>query len=218
MRRVLLGLTTGVAVFAAMFASFWRPDRSVEVGSQFEVHGFGVVLLFLIPAAIATAPLFATPRARTLFTTAVAVLLTALSFFFPEGWIFAPVALLAWAALGAPVIARHGRPAAGWRIAAGALTAVPGAGGLAGVVGGSWELTIESLLVTLASFSVGVLIALGMSWAGIVLALGGAVLLVDSALNPGMLTLAVWWAGGLFIALGAGHFLTHARPRTPARA
>lgn len=218
MRRILLWLATGVAVFTAMFVSFWHPDDSLQVpNTQFEAHGFGIVLLSLAPALVAALPNFASPRARTVFTAAVAVILSVVSFTFPDGWAFAPTAWLAWAALVVPVIARNGPPATGWRIAGGVLAVLPMALGVGGALVGSWDLTLESVLYTAVVAALGVLMALGKPWAGAILAVVGGAALVSSALYPGMLTAGVWWAGGLFITLGAGQALMHARPRTPAR-
>jgi hypothetical protein len=218
-RRVLLWLATGVAVFTAMFVSFWQPDSSLQVpNTQFEAHGFGIVLLSLAPALITALPNFASPRARTVFTAAVAVMLSVVSFTFPDSWAFAPTAWLAWAALVVPIIARYGPPAAGWRIAGGVLALLPMAFGIGGALVGSWDLNLETVLYTAAIAALGVLMALGKPWAGVVLALVGVAALVSSALYPGMLTSAVWWAGGLFITIGASQALMDARPRTPARA
>jgi hypothetical protein len=219
MSRILLWLATGVGVFAAMFVSFWQPDDSLQVpNTQFEAHGFGIVLLNLAPALIAALPNFASARARTLFTAAVAIMLSVVSFVFPEGWAFAPTAWLAWAALVVPVIARNGPPAVGWRITGGVLALLPMAFGIGGALVGSWGLELDYVLYTVAIAVLGVLMALGKPWAGVVLALVGVTALVSSALYPGMLTSAVWWAGGLFITLGASQALMYARPRTPSRA
>lgn len=213
MRRVLLWLATGVAVFTAMFVSFWRPDDSLPMpNTQFEVHGFGIVLLSLVPALIVALPNFASLRARPVFTAAVAIMSSVVSFTFPDGWAFAPTAWLAWAALVVPVIARYGPPSTGWRIAGGVVAFLPMALGVGGALVGSWGLTLESVLYTTAIAALGVLMALGKSWAGIILAVVGVAALVSSALYPGMLTSGVWWAGGLFITLGASHALMHARP------
>ncbi|PUB29862.1 uncharacterized protein DUF1700 [Promicromonospora sp. AC04] len=218
MRRVLQWLASGVAVFAAMFVSFWRPDDSLPMpNTQFAVHGFGIVLLSLVPAVIAAVPNFASPRARTVFTAAVAAFLSVLSFVFPDGWAFAPTAWLAWAALVVPVIARNGPPAIGWRIAGGVLAVLPMALAVGGAIVGSWGLELDGVLYTAAVAVLGVLMALGKPWAGIILALLGGAALVSSALYPGMLTSGVWWAGGLFITLGASQALMHARPRKPAQ-
>ncbi|WP_454852110.1 DUF1700 domain-containing protein [Promicromonospora soli] len=218
MRRVLQWLATGVAVFAAMFVSFWRPDDSLPMpNTQFEAHGFGIVLLSLVPALIAALPNFASPRARTVFTAAVAIMLSVVSFTFPEGWAFAPTAWLAWAALVVPVIARNGPPSTGWRIAGGGLAVLPMVLGVGGALVGSWDLELDYALYTAAVAALGVLMALGKPWAGIILALVGVAALVYSALYPGMLTSGVWWAGGLFITIGASQAVMHARPRTRAR-
>jgi hypothetical protein len=219
MRRILLWLATGVAVFTAMFVSFWNQDESVSMpNTQFEAHGFGIVLLSLAPALIVALPNFASPRGRTVFTAAVAIMLSVVSFAFPDGWAFAPTAWLAWAALVVPVIARNGPPAAGWRIAGGVLAVLPMALVVSGAVAGSWDLNVESVVYTVVVAGLGVLMALGKPWAGVILAMVGVAALVSSALYPGMLTSGVWWAGGLFITLGAGQALMHARPRTRARA
>lgn len=218
MRRILLWLATGVAVFTAMFVSFWQPDDSLQVpNTQFQAHGFGIVLLSLTPALIVALPNFASPRARTVFTAAVAVMLSVVSFVFPDGWAFAPTAWLAWAALAVPVIARYGPPATGWRIAGGVLAVLPIALVVFGAIVGSWDLELESVLYTAVVAVLGVLIALGKPWAGVILALVGVAALVSSALYPGMLTSGVWWAGGLFITIGASQALMDARPRTPAQ-
>ncbi len=217
-RRVLLWLATGVAVFTAMFVSFWQPDDSLQMpNTQFEAHGFGIVLLSLAPALITALPNFASPRARPVFTAAVAVMLSVVSFVFPEGWAFAPTAWIAWGALVVPVIARYGPPAIGWRIAGGVLALLPMALSVVGALVGSWDLELETVLYAGGFAALGVLMALGKPWAGAILAVVGVAALVSSALSPGMLTSGVWWAGGLFITLGASHALMHARPRTPAR-
>lgn len=216
--RVLQWLATGVAVFTAMFVSFWHPDDSLPtLSTQYEVHGFGIVLWNLVPAFIAVLPVLATARARTVFNAAVAVMLTVVSLTFYDGWAFAPTVMLGWAALAAPAITRDGRPAAAWRIAGGVLTALPATLGLVGMLSGSFGMDLWPVLVTVASLGLGVLIALGKPWAGIVLAVGGGALLVESALNPGYIVLATWWAGGLFLTIGTSHVLMHARPRVPAR-
>lgn len=218
MRRILLWLATAVGVFAAMFVSFWWPEGSLQVpNTQFQAHGFGIVLLNLAPAVVAALPNFATARARTVFTAAAAIMLSVMSFMFSDGWAFAPTAWLAWAALVVPVIARNGPPATGWRIAGGALAVLPMVLGIGGALVGSWGLELGYVLYTVVVAALGVLMALGKPWAGVVLALVGVAALVSSALYPGMLTSGVWWAGGLFITLGASQALMHARSRIPAR-
>lgn len=219
--RVLQWLATGLAVFTAMFVTFlWSDDSLPMPNSQFAVHGFGITLFYLIPALIAAIPLLVPVRVRMITTAAVAIVLTVVSFTIfglADLTFFLPSAMLAWAAFVTPIIARNGRPAIGWRVAGGALTALPAVLGLVGMLTGSFDMDIWPVVITVASFGLGALIALGKPWAGIILVVGGVTLLIDSALNPGYIVLATWWAGGLFLTLGASHTLAHSRPRTPAR-
>ncbi|GAB2503954.1 hypothetical protein GCM10027063_49000 [Promicromonospora xylanilytica] len=220
-RRVLQWLATGVAVFTMMFISFWFPDQDSLPGvdAQVEQHGFGIMLWNLVPALIALLPVLVPTRVRTVATAASAILLTALCLtgLYNSSW-FVPTALLAWAALVTPAVARDGRPAAGWRVTGGVLTALPATLVLVGLLTGSFDLDVWGVLLTVASFALGVLVALGRPRAGIILAVGGVALLVQSALSPGYIVLATWWAGGLLLTVGASHALAHARSRGPARA
>jgi uncharacterized membrane protein len=217
MWRILQWLAVGVAVFTAMFVTYLLPDTR---GDEFNEPGFEIVLLHLIPALIAVLPIFVPARARRITTTAVAIVLTVGSFAAFESVydlsFFLSSAMLAWAALIVPIIARNGRPAAGWRITAGALTALPALLALVGGLVGSWDVTVEMVVYTLVFLLLGVLIALGKPWAGVVLAAVGVALLIESTLNPGLLVLAAWWAGGLLLTVGMGHVLAYTRPRKPA--
>jgi uncharacterized membrane protein len=217
MWRILLWLATGVAAFTAMFVTFLLPDAR---GDEFNEPGFEIVLLYLVPALIAVLPILVPARARRITTVAVAIVLTAASFAIFENMLdlsfFLPSAMLVWAAFIVPVIARNGRPAAGWRIGAAALTALPGLYLLSALLVGSFGTNFWGVLYIAVSFGLAVLITFAKAWPGIVLAVGGVALLVTSTLDPGMLTLLFWWAGGLFFTVGVSHALAHARPRKPA--
>ncbi|GAB3168842.1 hypothetical protein GCM10027059_32390 [Myceligenerans halotolerans] len=218
-RRVLQWLATAVAVFTAMFVSFLWPDESLPgLDTQFEEYGFGIVLWNLIPALIAVLPILVPARARTLATASSAIALTVVSFTSVDSTFFVPTAMLAWAALVTPVIARNGRPAVGWRIAGGVLTALPGFWVLGGALTGTIDLTVESVLSVALIFALSTLIIRGKAWAGTILAVVAAATIVLVTLTPGLLLLAVWWSGGLLLTLGASHALAHARPREHARA
>ena len=215
--RILQWLATGVAVFTAMFVTYLLPDTR---GDEFDEPGFEIVLLHLVPALIAALPILLPSRARRIATTAAAIVLTVVSFTsFDSTYLefFLPTAVLAWAALVTPVLAHNGRPTGGWRIAAGVLTALPGFWLVSALLAGDADTNFWAVLWVAISFGLGVLIAVGKAWAGIVLAVGGVALLVMSTLDPGMIMLAFWWAGGLFLTVGASHALAHARPRPSVR-
>jgi hypothetical protein len=219
MRRILLWLATGMAVFTAMFETFLLPDIR---GDEFNEPGFEVVLLHLVPALIAVLPIFVPLRARTIATAAVAITLlvgTNLIGVYPMGIdlaFYLPTALLACAALITPIIARNGRPSAGWRITAAVLTALPGLYIVSALVVGSFGTDFWGVFSIVVSFGLAALIATSKVWPGVVLAVAGVALLLLSTLDPGMLTLLFWWAGGLFFTVGASHALAHTRPRKPA--
>lgn len=220
-RRILLWVATGMAVFTAMFETFVFPaeDPDLEVVAE---HGFEIVLLHLVVALLAALPILLPQRARTIATAAVAVTLivvTNLIGVYPMGIdlaFYQPTAMLVSAALVTPILARNGRPSAGWRIAAAVLTALPGLYLLSALLVGSFGANFWGGLYIAVSFGLAVLITFAKAWPGIVLAVGGVALLVTSTLDPGMLTLLFWWAGGLFFTIGVSHALAHARPRKPA--
>ncbi|MGI5189749.1 HAAS signaling domain-containing protein [Promicromonospora sp. CA-289599] len=224
MRRILLWLATGVAVFTTMFETFVFPSDEPDLEVVVE-HGFEVVLLHLLVALLAALPILVPLRARTIATAAVAITLTVatnISVFgvYPmdiELLFYQPTAMLVWAALITPILARNGRPSTGWRIAAAVLTALPGLYLLSALLVGSFGTNFWGVLYIAVSFGLAVLMTFAKAWPGIVLAVGGVALLVSTSLDPvGMLTLLFWWAGGLFFTVGVSHALAHARPRKPA--
>lgn len=215
MRRILQWLATGVAVFTVMFVTFLLPDS----GEDFDEPGFEIVLLHLIPVLIAALPIFVPARVRRITTAVVAIVLTVASQVVVENMdlaFFLPTAMLTWAALITPIIARNGRPAAGWRITGAVLAALPGVWLLVSLLVGSFDTDAWGVLWIAVSFALAALITIGRTWAGVVLAVCGLALLIVSPLDPGMLVLAFWWAGGLLLTIGASHALMHARLDKPA--
>ena len=216
--RVLLWLATGVAVFTVMFVTFLLPD---DGGYEVDGLGFEIVLLHLIPALIAVLPILLPARFRRIAITAAAIVLTVASFAMVEGVYFLsfylPTAMLVWAALITPIIARNGRPAAAWRITGAVLAALPGIWLLFSVLVGSFGIDLSGVLWIAASFVLAGLITVGRTWAGVVLAVAGTALLIVSPLDLGMLVLAFWTAGGLLLTVGASHALAHAPLRRTAQ-
>lgn len=212
MWRALQWLATGAAVFTAMFVSFLWPDEALPgLDSQVEQHGFGIVLLNLVPALVAALPLFVPGRARKITAVAAAVVLTVLGVTGNATLFYCLPAMLAWAALTVPAVARHGRPAAAWRIAGGALAILPAVLLMIGGLVGSYGIDAEGWLWSGGFIAVGALIMLGRAWAGAVVAVAGVAVLIVATLDPGMLVLGVWWAGGVLLTVGASHAVAHSR-------
>ncbi|WP_369371187.1 DUF1700 domain-containing protein [Promicromonospora sp. Populi] len=222
MRRVLLWLAIGAAVFTAMFDTFLIPSDDPDLVVVAE-QGFEIVLLHLVVALIVAVPILVPLRARTIATVAVAITLTVgtnLIGVYPMGIdlvVYQPTAMLVCAALFTPIIARNGRPAAGWRIAGAVVTALPGLFILSALFVGSFGADFWAFVEIAISFVLAALITVRKAWPGIVLASAGVAVMVLSTLDPGMLWLLFWWAGGLFLTIGASHALMHAPLRTPAQ-
>lgn len=216
-RRVLQWTAVGIAVFTAMFETFlWPEGMTFGLLVPYRGDGFAVVLWSLVPALVTALPLVVPARARTGTAVAVVAVLTVLAL--AAQMTFVPTAMLAWAALVVPVAARHGRPAPAWRITGGALLMLPGALMVTGAIAGSWGLEADAVAYIAALLGLGLLITVGRSWTGAVVAAVGVGVLVWATLDLGMLVLAVWWAGGLFLTIGLSHALAHAAPRRADRA
>ncbi|MFC7023644.1 DUF1700 domain-containing protein [Promicromonospora thailandica] len=216
-RRVLQWTAVAMAVFTAMFETFLWPDgMTFGLFLPIQGDGFAVVLWSLVPALVAALPLVVPARARTATTVVVLAALTALAL--AAQMTFVPTAMLAWAALIVPVIARHGRPAPAWRIAGGVLLMLPSAQLLSGALAGSWGMDAEAMIYTAVPVGLGLLLLVGRSWPGVVVAAFGAGVLVWGTLDLGMLFLLLWWAGGLFLTVGLSHALAHANLRRTGRA
>ncbi|GAA2218193.1 hypothetical protein GCM10010413_04000 [Promicromonospora sukumoe] len=216
MWRVLQWLATGAAVFTAMFVSFLWPDTILPgLDTQVEQSGFGIVLLNLVPALVAALPLFVPGRARKITAVAVAVVLTVLSLVGTTTF-HTLTAMLAWAALAVPAIARGGRPAAAWRITGGVVAILPAVLLVVGGLVGSYGIDPDGWLWIGGFVVIGALIMVGRAWAGAVVAVAGVAVLVVATLDVGMITLGIWWAGGVLFTVGVSHAVAHARPRTLA--
>ena len=218
MWRVLQWLATSAAVFTAMFVSFLWPDESLPgLDTQVEQHGFGIVLLNLVPALVAALPVVVPGRARKVTAVAAAVVLTVLGVTGNATLFYSLPAMLAWAALAVPAIARHGRPAAAWRITGGALAILPAVLLIIGGLVGSYGIDAEGWLWAGGFIATGALIMVGRAWAGAVVAVAGVAVLIMATLDPGMLTLGIWWAGAVLLTVGASHAVAHARPGPAVR-
>jgi|GEM_PF-2208606 len=128
-----------------------------------------------------------------------------------SGWWWFPAALLAWAAVVVPRRLRRAPSTRGtavrrWLRAAVVLLpvglwtgAVLVSQGLNPLEGGRSAL---HLAVVAALVVVGVLVGLGSRAGHVALAAAGALVMVLAVVEMGMLVLAVWWSGGVWLLLG----------------
>lgn len=218
--RVLLWTATGTAVMLAAVVAFLMPSyqvstsngpyQSIETLSLVDAFGPGIALLALIPAVIAVAPLLVPKRLHTVTTLTAAIAITAFVIIagFSIGGYFAPVAMLAWAAVITPWRLRiAGGFGFGWRLAAAAVVILPVLVWLGGISTGAIAWGAVTVIPMIISAALAVLIAMGYRAAGWAVAAFGAIALVSVILNFGMLALGVIAAGGLLLTVGLAHAL-----------
>ena len=176
-------------------------------------HGFGTtVLLCALPTLLGGVPLVVPGRWGQGAAAAGAVAATAFVAFglfsvfdaSPSLALFAPLMLVLWAAvIVPPVAARMGGVARLIaRIFASLLIVLPCAAIAIGVASGALGVNAWALVIAAAIVVAGILFALGSRIAYAAVALAGVVVLVTSLFDAGLLFLAVWTFGGLWIAVG----------------
>lgn len=221
--RMLHWCALTLAVVTAVFASFLLPlyetAETVNDGDSleqtiytsatlFEQMGIGVGLLPLIPAALTLLPLLLPVRWRGIAGWAVAGLTVVFAFAtgFSIGAFYAPLALLLGAAMLVPLWIRRGRrPVSGrvWRVVGALFLAFPATVALGGLVTGSVQDAAPPLWIAfIAVLLIAVLFALRLPYLDALVALLGVALMLLGIFDGGMLLIAVWWAGGLWLGIG----------------
>ncbi|GIJ27450.1 hypothetical protein Vqi01_26120 [Micromonospora qiuiae] len=228
--RTLRAVAVAVGVLAAVCVSFLLPFAALpldlaQVGpdgqSIVQRYGPGFALLTLLPALIAAAPFALPARARRVAGTVGAVVLTAFTFVSGEiGLYYFPLVLLLWAAVIVPSAARRGigRVAVrAWHLVAAAFVALPailvGSSIATGTVGVDW---VGVALWGVGPLVLGVLCGYGLRAGYAVTALAGALVMILSMVQPGLLFAAFWLFGGLYLTIGASGFVAvRAREAAP---
>lgn len=247
--RVLQGSAVVLAVVIGVVVAFILPTHTIassgDGGSSvdhltvLQNDGIWVALLTLIPAMIAAVPVLVSQAARLAVSVICAMLVTVLMFIsmWTIGGFFLPVVLMSWAALIVWARMRTAGFGIVWRIAGGALTALPvlaglgsfgippGFGGPLGfgiprryadyteAPGPSIGIEGGGWVLLAGLLALGVLIAVGYRWAGWALAALGAAVLVTGLVSGGLLTLLVIWLGGWWLTIGLAHAVATTRLR-----
>ena len=222
--RMLHGAALALAVVTAVFVTFLLPlyTASTETAGPgagmeetihrtatlFEEMGIGIGLLPLLPAALVLLPLLLPARARAAAGWTVAALITAFAVIagFTIGGFYLPLALLLWGAMLVPGWIRRGRNRITgriWRVAGALGMALPAAFAFSGLATGTFQdastpFWYTAFVVLLLS----VLFALRLPFVDLVVAVLGVALMLLGVFDGGMLLMALWWAGGLWLVAG----------------
>ncbi|RKS22705.1 uncharacterized protein DUF1700 [Arthrobacter sp. AG1021] len=223
-RKVLGFIALAAGVLAAVVDTWIYPSLNVDEFWPDWLHssainydastrfGAGLMLLFLLPGLmVAAGSMMKSPAARICRTVA-AVIVTALPFVigFNLGVFYLPLIVAAWMIVGVSYPRQQraqGRRHLPLRMTAGLAAGVPAAALLAGLATG----TVETGVLGIAVLAVLVLAAvgaiLGLRAAYWVLAACGALLLVASVFDMGMLVLGFWIAGTIYFFAGLAGLL-----------
>ncbi len=221
--RLLHWAALALAVVTAVFVTFVMPmyTTGVEVAGTegteeaiyrtatlFEEMGIGIGLLPLLPASLVLLPLVLPARLRGIAGWTVAALVTAASIVagFTIGGFYVPLALLLGGAMLVPVWIRRGRRRVSgwiWRIVGALALALPAVFTFSGLFTGTLQDASTPLWITLfVVILVAVLFALGLPFIDLIVAVVGVALMLLGVFDAGMLLMAFWWAGGLWLAAG----------------
>lgn len=221
--RILHLATVALAVVTAVLVSFVLPSFAMEelsmssegtgstlqtATSLFAQYGVGIALVTLLPAVLALLPLALPVAARrpVAWVNAVVVTVGSVVAGFTIGGFFVPVALLMWAAILVPGWVRRGGSAIGgriWRTVGAILILIPAVFMLVAlatrtVMDAGAPMWIAMILIA----AVGVLFGLRLRFIDVTVAVLGVALMVLAVVDAGLLLLAFWWAGGLWLVIG----------------
>ena len=174
--------------------------------------GAGLMLIFLLPGLVVAAGSMMKSGVARIFRVAAAVVVTALPFVigFNLGVFYLPLIVAAWMIAGISHRRQEQaqrRKRLPLRMTAGLAAGIPAAAMLAGLATGTVETGVLGIAVpaVLALAAAGAI--LGLRAAYWVLAAGGALLLVASVFDMGMLVLGFWIAGTIYFFAGLAGLL-----------
>lgn len=204
---VLYSLTLVIGVATAAFIA-----SAVPVPDPAEQWGGGAVFLFFFPTLLAAIPLAVPSRARVPIAIVIALILSVLTLVAVSpvlgfiGWFYLPMACAMWAAAVVPWWMRRGisSRAAWWlRTVGGIVVALPSVAVIAGLLAGAFLMSWGTVAVAILGLLLSVGYAIGSRVVAIVIAVGGAALMIGAAVDPGFFALAAWWMGGAWLVIAA---------------
>ncbi|MGO1543569.1 MAG: DUF1700 domain-containing protein [Gulosibacter sp.] len=228
--RTLHFASLALAIITAILVSFILPSFAIEeVGmssegtgstiqtatSLFDQFGIGIALLPLFPALLAFLPLVFIPKFRGAVALANAVVMTVISVFagFSIGGFYVPLTLLMWAAVLVPRWIRRGKSAVAgrsWRIVGGVLIVLPPTLAIIGAITGTFmDPALPFWILATLVVLLGILFALRVKFIDLLVATLGVALMALAIFDAGILVLAVWWGGGLWLVTGLSSFVAN---------
>ena len=203
-RRILYWTAFALTVAASLLVEFLLPEPDDWVGVAQMLLPLAPILITLVPLGLP-----AGRRSPTGLVVASAVTLIAAVGSFTGGGLggfYAPSALLLWAAILVPRWVASGRDAGtgrAWRIGGAFAIALPAFALLGGLLTGSLQDGIAlQWAVLIGVTALAVLFALRVRFTDWIAAGLGAALMGLAVIDGGILTLAFWWVGGLWLAVG----------------
>lgn len=212
-RGVLLhGTAAALALFAGVYVAFLMPlpvliDGDAVIATLAAVGGFGAVLISFLPALLALMPLAVAEQTRQTLAVANAGVVTVLAVLvgLELGLYFAAAALMLWLTVVVPWRYRRGIASGQyvqWRIFGALVVALPAALILTSLASGTFETNVPSVLIGVGLAVLGVLFGFGSRVTYYIVVAVGIAALVLTMVYPGLIAAAVWWIGGLYIAVG----------------
>lgn len=232
--RALHWSALALGVVTAVFMTFLIPTGVEETVTSdgtvtsstttlFGQMGLGIGLLPLLPAALVLLPLLLPERARATagWTVAGVVTVAMIPASASIGAFYLPLALLLWGAMLVPGWIRRGRnPVTGriWRVVGALVLVSPAAFTIGGILSGSIGYDGTPFWITIAVVAIMAgLFAFRVPLIDPIVAVFGAGLMLLSMVTGGILTLAVWWAGGLWLVIGLCGFVARGGSRSLRR-
>ncbi|MFC4068643.1 hypothetical protein [Actinoplanes subglobosus] len=218
-------MTVGLGVLTAAYVSFGMPaldvpgevtDAGIEGQNVVRWYGWVAVLLAVVPALVAAAPLVLPAKTRGWVAAAGAAVLTVFVLVSGNlGLYYFPVALMLWAATIVPWVLRRGigRAAArAWHLTAAVFLTLPALLIGSAVFHDTVEVTWPAVVLWgVLPLVLAVLCACGMRAGYAVTAVAGALVMVTSLFDQGLLFAAFWLFAAVYLTIGASGF-TATRP------
>lgn len=222
-RRAVIALgvaAIGVGILTAVLVP-------LSAGELARTTGWGpMILALVVPVALAALPLLLPRIAGIIASVASAVLMTVVVAVglqvyaravspWGEAILYVPMVVVLWTAVIVPVLARSRVGSAGrafLRMVGAIAVVLPVGLAVLGAMSGAVNIAAPGVAACVVVVVLGVLFAVGLRAAYVAVAVLGCVGLVWTLFEPGLLFLAIWTFGGVWLSVGVGALAGTRRP------